>query len=67
MIQITLNGELHYIENHLSVQSFIGTLGVPTSSIAVAINKEVVSKAKLGDVILYEGDKVEIVHPMGGG
>jgi thiamine biosynthesis protein ThiS len=34
---------------------------------AVAVNREITPKAEYASMTLREGDKVEIVRPMGGG
>jgi len=34
---------------------------------AVAINREITPKAQYADTRLKDGDKVEVVRPMGGG
>ena len=33
----------------------------------MALNREVTQRARYADTGLTEGDKIEIVHPMGGG
>ena len=42
-------------------------LAVPRQFTAVALNREIAPKASYTTTVLSEGDKVEIVRPMGGG
>jgi len=42
-------------------------LELPLKKIAVERNLEVVPKSTYADVILQEGDKLEIIHFIGGG
>lgn len=64
---ISVNGKPMEIEPGLTVEGLLTLLDVKREYTAVAVNREVTRKAAYGTTTLSEGDKVEIVRPMGGG
>ncbi len=66
-IQITLNGETRSVDAGLSVDGVLSLLELPRERIAVELNRRVVRRNEWPDRILEEGDRVEIVHFVGGG
>lgn len=66
-MQIQLNGEARTLEADASVARLVETLGLTGRRIAVEVNEEIVPKSVHGETCLAEGDRVEIVHAIGGG
>jgi len=66
-VKITVNGQVMELEEGTSVEGLLDRLGVPRQYTAVAVNREVTPKSEYGAMKLWEGDRVEIVRPMGGG
>ncbi|WP_416879083.1 sulfur carrier protein ThiS [Litorimonas sp.] len=66
-MKLTLNGEIHTLPDDLTITGLIAHLGLPNKKIAVERNLEVVPKSTFGDVKLSEGDRLEIIHFIGGG
>lgn len=66
-VSITVNGEPKTIETGQSVLSFLEGLELNPKKVAVERNLEIVSKSLFGDVLLEDGDQLEIVHFIGGG
>ena len=66
-VTITVNGKAMDIEPGLTVDGLLTLLNVKREYTAVAVNREVTPKSDYGTVKLSEGDRVEIVRPMGGG
>jgi sulfur carrier protein len=66
-LKITVNGKPMEVEPGLTVDGLLTLLNVKREYTAVAVNREVARKADYATVTLSEGDKVEIVRPMGGG
>ena len=64
---VSVNGRAVELPEGLSVDGLLEHLKVKREYTAVAVNREVIRKADYGAVKLSEGDKVEIVRPMGGG
>ena len=66
-VKISVNGKPMEIEPGLTVEGLLSLLDVKREYTAVAVNREVTRKADYAAVTLADGDKVEIVRPMGGG
>ena len=66
-MQIQLNGEPRDLATDLTVAQLVDTLGLTGRRIAVELNEDIVPKSEHEAVRLREGDRVEIVHAIGGG
>ena len=66
-VTITVNGKAMDVEPGLTVEGLLVLLNVKREYTAVAVNREVTPKSSYGTLKLSDGDKVEIVRPMGGG
>ena len=66
-MKITVNGEAREVINGLSIEALLRELGVTLRFTAVALNREVTPRSAWATTALREGDRVEIVRPMGGG
>ena len=66
-MKITVNGKPMDLEAETTVEGLLSLLGVPRQYTAVAVNRDVTPKSEYGSVKLGDGDRVEIVRPMGGG
>ena len=64
---ITVNGKPMELPEGLSVEDLLARLKIRREFTAVALNREVALRAHYAETKLQDGDKVEIVHPMGGG
>ncbi len=66
-MRITVNGKAMEVADALSVDGLLTHLNVGRQFTAVAVNREITPKAEYASATLRDGDKVEIVRPMGGG
>ena len=66
-ISIRLNGEPRELAAGSSVEVLVGSLELAKGRVAVERNREIVPMSAWADVVLAEGDEVEIVHFVGGG
>lgn len=66
-ISLTLNGELRRFRAGASVAELVQNIGLDPAKVAVERNLEIVSRSTLTQVLLAEGDRLEIVHFVGGG
>jgi sulfur carrier protein len=66
-MKIMVNGSPMDVADGLSVEALLAQLAVRREYTAVAVNREITPKAAYASVALREGDRVEIVRPMGGG
>lgn len=67
MMHILLNGEERELADGLTVASLIEQLGFAGRRIAVEVNENIVPRSAYAQTILQAGDRVEIVHAIGGG
>ena len=66
-ITLTLNGEVRRFTAGASVADLVRDIGLDPAKVAVERNLEIVPRSTLANVILSEGDVLEIVHFVGGG
>jgi thiamine biosynthesis protein ThiS len=66
-VKITVNGKPMDVEPGLTVEGLLTLLNVKREYTAVAVNRDVVTKSTYDTLKLSDGDRVEIVRPMGGG
>lgn len=66
-MRVHVNGESKELTSGLSLYNLIEQLELPTQRIAVELNREVVRKSEWPTTSLNEGDRIEIVHFVGGG
>ena len=66
-MQITLNGEPFEIEHPLTVVALLDRLDIDARRVAVEHNLTIIKRQRFSDVIIDDGDSVEIVNFVGGG
>ena len=66
-IEIMVNGEAQSFDGALSVAQLLARLGLPEKKIAVEHNLEIVPKSAYATHMIEAGDRIEIVHFIGGG
>ncbi|MCS2607941.1 sulfur carrier protein ThiS [Halomonas dongshanensis] len=66
-VAITLNGEPYDLAAERTAAELVEALGLTGRRIAMEINEEIVPRSQLSATRLEAGDRVEIVHAIGGG
>ncbi|HEV8437252.1 MAG TPA: sulfur carrier protein ThiS [Methylomirabilota bacterium] len=66
-MKVTVNGTPLELPDGLTIEGLLAHLNVRREYTAVALNREVTPKHCYAESVLHDGDKVEIVRPMGGG
>ena len=66
-MQIFLNGQTLDLQAPASLADLLELQGYGQRRVAVEVNRSIVPKSRHGLHRLNEGDKVEIVHALGGG
>ena len=66
-MRITVNGEEHAAREGMTVAALVEQLALRPERLAIELNGEVVRRADWPRTALGEGDRVEIVHFVGGG
>ena len=64
---ITLNGEPRSIAPGTTIAALAAELGLDPAKVAVERNLAIVPRSTLANVVIAEGDQIEIVHFVGGG
>ena len=67
MISVTLNGEPRTLAPGTSVAALLALLALPAEKVAVERNLAIVPRSTFAAVALADGDRLEIVHFVGGG
>jgi thiamine biosynthesis protein ThiS len=67
IVTITLNGERFEIDQPLSVVALLGKLDIDPRRVAVEYNLTILKRHTFPEVIVGDGDTVEIVNFVGGG
>jgi len=66
-LKITLNGEIRQLDEPANLRLFLTGLGLDPAKIAVERNLEIVPRSTYDQVQVTDGDRLEIVHFIGGG
>jgi sulfur carrier protein len=66
-MDILLNGANHAIPAACTLAQLLAEAGLGERRVAVEVNGTIVPRGMYGRYTLHEGDRVEIVHALGGG
>lgn len=66
-MKITINGDERIINESIDLVSLLQNLELPLQRIAVELNRNVVRRDDWKTIEVKDGDKLEIVHFVGGG
>jgi thiamine biosynthesis protein ThiS len=66
-MQLQINGEPRTIDGVTTLAALIELLGMKADRVAVELNLSIVPRTKWTETPLNDGDKLEIVHFVGGG
>jgi len=66
-MDIQLNGEPVALPDRTTLAALLKSRQLAQRRVAVEINGEIVPRSRHGERVLAPGDKVEIVHALGGG
>ncbi len=69
-MNLHINGEERDVSSDalsFTLAALIETLGMKSDRVAVELNRDIVVRERWADTPLHEGDRLEIVHFVGGG
>jgi sulfur carrier protein len=66
-MNLTVNGDNRAFDSALDVAGLVAALGLDARKVAVERNLEIVPRSAYGKTALADGDRIEIVHFIGGG
>lgn len=64
---LTINGEQQTVQGVSTVAALVASLGLDARKVAVERNLEIVPRSTYAQTALADGDRIEIVHFIGGG
>ena len=67
MINLTVNGKPRPIDDSMDLESYLDSFGLDLQHVAVGYNGDVLKREQYPEVVLRDGDILEIVRPVGGG
>ena len=62
-----VNGENHNLADGTTVAALLAALELGNRRVAVELNQDLVPKTEFSSRVIREGDRLEIVHFVGGG
>lgn len=66
-MHLQINGDKREFPDGLTVAALVAQLGMKPDRVAVELNLEIVPRAQWDTTTLKNGDKLEVVHFVGGG
>lgn len=66
-MDISLNGEIKHVPETCTIATLLAQLDLTAKRLAVEVNLDIVPRSQFDEHVLHVGDKVEIVHAIGGG
>jgi len=67
MLQIEVNGKSREVSAGTSVADLLSALDLDDRLVVVELNRQIIRRTERRDISLEAGDRVEIVHFVGGG
>ena len=66
-MRLTVNGETREVLTEATLADLLASLGIDGRRVAVERNREIAPKSLWSQIVLAEGDQLEIVQVVGGG
>jgi len=66
-MNIYLNGEQREVPQNPTLAAMLEWLNLPADRVAVELNREIAPRATWAETIIQPGDRLEVVHFVGGG
>lgn len=66
-MRLVVNGEERVLDGVVDVAAMVRALGLDPRKVAVERNLEIVPRSTYGQTAVADGDRIEIVHFIGGG
>jgi len=66
-MNVLVNGESREVTDAHSINQLVDELGLMGKRFAVEVNNEIIPRSRYANYRLQPGDKIEIVHAIGGG
>jgi len=67
VISVTINGEVREVPAEIDLDHMLELFSLPNQRIAIELNNGVVRRKDWPNTLVRDGDKIEVVHFVGGG
>jgi sulfur carrier protein len=67
LMKLAINGEEQSFDDGLTLTALVDQLGIKADRVAIELNREIVRREKWPETALHDGDRLEVVHFVGGG
>ena len=66
-LAVTINGDARQVPGPATLLELLGYLGLDPRTVVVERNREIVRRVRLAEMMVADGDTIELVHFVGGG
>jgi len=66
-MNVFINGVKRSYKSNLTLEKLLIKLGHAKNKVAVEVNEEIIPRSQLGNKLVVDGDKIEIIIAVGGG
>ena len=66
-MKVVINGEDQQVDGPITLSGLVERLGMKADRVAVELNLDIVPRNRWNETHLADGDRLEIVHFVGGG
>lgn len=66
-MKVLINGETKEISGELNLSELLRHFSLPRERVAIELNKQVVRKKDWESISVSDGDRLEVIHFVGGG
>ena len=66
-MNITINGDAMHFEESLSISNVLDQLNLETPRVIAQLNDDIVNRNQFDDVVVHDGDTLELLEFVGGG
>jgi sulfur carrier protein len=66
-MKIVLNGREENVASDATLADLVASAGLAGKRVAIEVNREIVSRSDYSARLLAAGDRIEVVHAIGGG
>jgi sulfur carrier protein len=67
MLRVEINGKDREVSDGLTVAGLLEDLELDGRLVVVELNRQIIRRTEIADAVLRDGDRIEIVHFVGGG
>jgi sulfur carrier protein len=66
-MEIVVNGQSRTVPKGFTAKQLVDELGLQGRRVAMEVNREILPRSAYSNHALHDGDRIEIVHAVGGG